>query len=124
MHSSYLPNSNSFICGASHREAVSIIFKVFGMNQPWVVRTLDLLNCKNSALKWNKNSDIDMGNWSSRKAWLLITNFATSFSISSFLFFKRDMKGEKNKQIHGQKSCLTAWYGKFINNASFDIIPE
>ena len=29
-----LPNSNSFICGASHREAVSTIFKVFGMTQP------------------------------------------------------------------------------------------
>ena len=27
--SRYLPNSNLFICGASHREAVSAIFKVF-----------------------------------------------------------------------------------------------
>ena len=29
----YLPNSNSFICGASHREEVGTIFKVFGMTQ-------------------------------------------------------------------------------------------
>ena len=36
MHSRYLPNSNSFICGASHREAVSTIFKVFGMTRPRV----------------------------------------------------------------------------------------
>ena len=28
-------NSNSSICGASHREAVSTIFKVFGMTWPW-----------------------------------------------------------------------------------------
>ena len=28
MHSRYSPNSNSFICGASHRDAVSTIFKV------------------------------------------------------------------------------------------------
>ena len=34
MHSRYLPNSNSLICGASHREAVSTIFKVFGMTRP------------------------------------------------------------------------------------------
>ena len=45
MHSRYLPNSNSFICGVSHREAVSTIFKVFGMTWPlgWV-GTLDLSN--------------------------------------------------------------------------------
>ena len=31
----YVPNSNLFICGAKHREAVSTIFKVFGMTRPW-----------------------------------------------------------------------------------------
>ena len=36
MQSRYLPTSNSFICGASHREAVSTILKVFGMTRPWV----------------------------------------------------------------------------------------
>ena len=33
IHSRYLPNSNLFKCLASQREAVSIIFKVFGMTQ-------------------------------------------------------------------------------------------
>ena len=28
---------SSFICGTSHREMVSTIFKVFGMTRPWVV---------------------------------------------------------------------------------------
>ena len=36
MHSRYLPKSNSFICGASHREAVSTICKVFVMTRPRV----------------------------------------------------------------------------------------
>ena len=36
MHSRYLPNSNLFICGAKHREAVSTIFEVFGMTRPRV----------------------------------------------------------------------------------------
>ena len=36
MHSHYLPNSNLCICGASHREAVSTILKVFGMTWSWV----------------------------------------------------------------------------------------
>ena len=36
MHSCYVPNPNSFICGTSHREAVSTIFKVFGMTRPRV----------------------------------------------------------------------------------------
>ena len=33
MHSRYLPNSNSFICEASHRKAVSTTFKDFGMTR-------------------------------------------------------------------------------------------
>ena len=36
MHSRYLPNSNSFIYGASHREAVSTFFKVFARTRPRV----------------------------------------------------------------------------------------
>jgi hypothetical protein len=36
MHSRYLPNPNTFKCVASHREAVSTIFKVFGMTRPRV----------------------------------------------------------------------------------------
>ena len=34
IHSRYSPNSNSFICGASHREADITIFNVFGMTRP------------------------------------------------------------------------------------------
>ena len=33
IHLRYFPNSNSLKCGASHREAVSTIFKVFGMTR-------------------------------------------------------------------------------------------
>ena len=33
IHLSYLPNSNSFLCGASHTEAVSTFF---GITWPWV----------------------------------------------------------------------------------------
>ena len=37
MHSRYLPNSNSSICGASHREAISTIFwYYFGITRPRV----------------------------------------------------------------------------------------
>ena len=36
MHSRYLPNLNLFLCGASHREVVRTIFKVFGMTRPLV----------------------------------------------------------------------------------------
>ena len=32
----YLPNSTQFICGASHKEAVSTIFKVFSVTRPRV----------------------------------------------------------------------------------------
>ena len=32
----YLPNSISFICRASDREAVNTIFNVFSVTQPWV----------------------------------------------------------------------------------------
>ena len=38
----YLPNSSTFIWGATHREAVSTIFKVFGMARPELIRALDL----------------------------------------------------------------------------------
>ena len=44
--------------------------------------------------------------WSSRKAWLLITIFATSFSFSLPSFCRR--KEKKNNQTRGHQSCLSA----------------
>ena len=35
-HSRYLPNSDSLYVEHSNREAVSTIFKVFGLTRPWV----------------------------------------------------------------------------------------
>ena len=46
MHSCYLPNPNSFICEASHREAVSTTFKVFDLTRLRWIRNLDLPNSK------------------------------------------------------------------------------
>ena len=45
---------------------------------------------------------------SSRKAWLLITIFANSFSFSSSLFLGGKRKGEKNNQSRGQRLCSSA----------------
>ena len=59
--------------------------------------------------------------WSSKKAWPLITIFATGFILLFFfpLFLWKKRKGGKNNQSRGQKSCLSARSCLFNINKSY-----